>query len=482
MPLPKLTPKRNPWLRALDHEGSMLQGLLEEHGSPINLHELTAFDDNIARMKAVMQRHEIKHQIFFARKANKCGSLVTRALKNGIGVDTASLNEMRSSVDLGGNGETVINTSVIKDDALIGYAISHGILLILDNEDEIIRVKRMCKELDEKARVGIRIGGFVHEGEKLFTRFGFDVDDVRDILEKYMIPTQGNLLMYEGLHFHLDGYDREQRGTAMHWCMDLAQNILSIGLDTQFVDAGGGILMNYLEDATEWNAFMAELHKSVLGERMPITYRNDGLGHQLINGELHGKLAAYPYYNDVDTEQFLEQVLSCRNSEGKTVAQRLREQQLELRIEPGRSLLNQVGATVARVSNRKKDARGQWLVGLEMNMTQMRSGSADFLLDPSIVYQDASKKDDAVEVYFTGAYCLERDVLLKRAVQLKRLPDVGDIVIFPNTAGYMMHFFESEAHMFDLAKNLVTVYKMEQFAPFMEDSSYAKWQAGLLVQ
>jgi len=35
------------------------------------------------------------------------------------------------------------------------------------------------------------------------------------------------------------------------------------------------------------------------------------------------------------------------------------------------------------------------------------------------------------------------------------LPQVGDLVIFVNTAGYMMHFFESSAHLFPLATNLI---------------------------
>ena len=31
---------------------------------------------------------------------------------------------------------------------------------------------------------------------------------------------------------------------------------------------------------------------------------------------------------------------------------------------------------------------------------------------------------------------------------------IGDFVAFVNTAGYMMHFFETEAHLFELSQNL----------------------------
>jgi len=73
-----------------------------------------------------------------------------------------------------------------------------------------------------------------------------------------------------------------------------------------------------------------------------------------------------------------------------------------------------------------------------------------------VMYADLNEdKADAVEVYFTGAYCLERDVLLKRKISLPKLPEINDVVVFVNTAGYMMHFFETQAHLFELATNLV---------------------------
>ena len=32
---------------------------------------------------------------------------------------------------------------------------------------------------------------------------------------------------------------------------------------------------------------------------------------------------------------------------------------------------------------------------------------------------------------------------------------VGDIVVFPNTAGYLMHILESTSHQIPLARNLI---------------------------
>ncbi len=134
----------------------------------------------------------------------------------------------------------------------------------------------------------------------------------------------------------------------------------------------------------------------------------------------------------------------------------LRERNIELRMEPGRSLLDQTGMTMAKVIHRKKDQRGDWLIGLEMNRSQLMSSSADYLLDPILIPMQKSAGDSIpAAVFFTGGYCLEQDLILKRKITLQHLPYIGDIICFPNTAGYMMHFYETQSHLYDFTTNLV---------------------------
>jgi diaminopimelate decarboxylase len=104
-----------------------------------------------------------------------------------------------------------------------------------------------------------------------------------------------------------------------------------------------------------------------------------------------------------------------------------------------------------------------------MNRTQMFSSSADYLLDP-IFFPKTKKNEKTCEVYFVGSYCLEQELILKRKIVLPQTPEIGDLVCFVNTAGYMMHFYESEAHLFDLAKNLV-VEKTDKWQVY-EDEEY----------
>mgnify|MGYP003673267378 FL=1 len=470
----QLTPKTSDWMHELFNEQSVVKGLVERYGSPINVHHLPSFNNNCEMYKQVFESYGLKYRIFYARKANKSRGLVKQAFASGIGVDTASFKELEQSLALGGNSENLVLTAAIKTEPQIELAIKNGVPIILDNEDECVLTQAIAKRIGQKANVGFRISGFTVNQEKLYSRFGFDVDEVVNFIASYVGDNKSfDMLDVTGLHFHLDGYSTYQRSVSLVASIQIFSKLKEKGYAMSFIDIGGGILMNYLEDEKEWNTFNEQLKKSVLEDSNDITFNNNSLGFRLEDGQLRGKLNTYPFFNEINKESFIRKVLDFVDDQsGLSVASLLVKNGVELRIEPGRSLLDQVGMTIAKVIHRKKDAKGQWLVGLEMNMSQMMSSSADFLLDPFMLYNSEVEKNENVDVFFTGAYCLERDVLLKRKITLPRLPAIGEYVAFVNTAGYMMHFFETEAHLFELSSNLMFTGSNEKlsFFQFIDDA------------
>ncbi len=469
---PPLTPKMAPWMHKVFKDHTLLNDLFEQYGSPINLHHLRPFADNYKAYQAVLEQHKLKHTIFFARKANKCRAFAKKAEQLGFGVDTASYRELKECIELGCNPARLVLTAAVKNEQLVRLALTHNILMVLDNEDECRLVNRLAEELGKTPKVAIRISGFNCEGEKLYSRFGFDIENAGEFITNRIGPQQEFYnLRYSGLHFHLDGYSIKQRGAALIQTIALADRLQEQNISTSFIDIGGGLLTNYLADKTEWMNFWKELKKAVCGEREPVTFGNNGLGYRMVNDELCGKADVYPYFNEISKEQFLDAVLSYENRNGKSAALLMRERSIEFRMEPGRSLLDQTGMTVSKVAYRKKDSRGDWLAGLEMNRSQMFSSSADFLLDPKFIPVQTSTADiKPTPVYLTGSYCLEQDIILKRKIVLPRLPEIGDIIAFPNTAGYMMHFYETQSHLFEFSTNLVT----DSSSGFLQDEKWTE--------
>ncbi|WP_192085283.1 Y4yA family PLP-dependent enzyme [Algoriphagus sp. Y33] len=453
--LPKLTPITSPWMHELMEEKTVLNELLEKYGSPINIHQVDTMEKNFNSYQSVFEEFGLKHKIFLARKANKTKGVVQKAYALGMGIDTASLREYTQCLEMGIEASELIITAAVKNRQLVEKAVHHGSLLILDNEDECDLVQTVAKDQNKKANIGFRVSGFFLNEKKLYSRFGFDLLDIDNFITANFIESDKyHLLEYKGLHFHINGYSIEERRFSLAQCLAFSQLLSKKGLKTEFIDIGGGILMNYLNNESEWDYFNQQLRKAIGEKTSEITYENQGLGLEAVGGVMHGELKTYPFWSPVSKGDSLREILSHKPHSNESLGEIAKNLQLEIRMEPGRSMLDQVGLTIAKVAYRKVDSKGNRLVGLEMNMTQMLSGSADFLLDPFVIYQ-TDEVEEPVEVYFTGAYCLERDVLLKRKIGLPKLPMVGDLVVFVNTAGYMMHFFESSAHLFPLATNLI---------------------------
>ncbi len=446
----------HPWIQDLVANSSLLHKSVSKFSSPLNVQSLVPFEENIRAFKSVFDTYQLKHRVYFARKANKCVTYTKQAAELGEGVDTASFEELAQCLEAGINPTQLISTAAVKTQRLMELAVDNHVTIVIDNLDELDLLEKVTERTGKQANISLRVGGFTMDEVKLHTRFGFSISEAKKLILENL--AHHPKMEYVGLHFHLNGYSIPERASAIGQCIELIDALAEQNVKTFHLDIGGGYLVNYLSDRSEWETFHKELKRALLEERPELTYRNDPLGIVKIDDTLYGEAKVYPYYNEVHKEGFLESILTS-NVKGydQPIYQLLRDREIEMRIEPGRSLLDQTGITVARVAFRKHDSAGNLLVGLEMNRTQMKSSSADFLLDPIHLPHnllDSSDGEQETFGYVVGAYCLEQEFILLRKIKFQGTPAVGDLLVFVNTAGYMMHFFESQAHQFALAENV----------------------------
>ncbi len=90
------------------------------------------------------------------------------------------------------------------------------------------------------------------DNEKLYSRFGFDIDEMESFINSNLY-SKGKYtnLNYTGLHFLLNNYLTEERGASLSKCLFLAEKLEKQGFNTQFIDIGGGVLINYLQHKNE---------------------------------------------------------------------------------------------------------------------------------------------------------------------------------------------------------------------------------------
>lgn len=412
-----LTARVEPWMSDLCAHPEPMAEWLREHGSPLNIIDPRPMARNAGGLAQAATNLDVQLEIFFARKANKALALVSEARRLGLGVDVASERELQQTLDHDVPPERIVVTAAIKPDGLLALCVAHGVTVVIDNQDELHRLLAIAG--GQVPPIDLRLAPAV---QRLQTRFGFGFDEA---LEAAAQVTVG------GVHFHLDGYDAADRVSAIRESIDLVDALRQRGHDPRHIDIGGGIPISYLDSQSQWQRFWDEHH------RAPQTYDGHPLGR------------VYPYHQTLVHGAWLEQVLA-------PVAQDIGARDLTIRCEPGRSLLDGCGMTAARVQFRKQRGDGTWLIGAEMNRTQCRSGSDDFLVDPLLVHCDEhATTTGPVEGFLVGAYCIERELLTWRRLDFPEGVAVGDLIVFPNTAGYLMHLLESSSHQLPLARNLI---------------------------
>ncbi|UTS79118.1 Diaminopimelate decarboxylase [Phaeobacter piscinae] len=444
-----LRPRLEDWMVDLIADPPRLHALIEEFGAPLNIQSVEPFSRHIAALTGCVADFDLPFMPMFARKANKCLTYVQSARDQGIGIDTASHAEVEQCLAQGVPGHRIVCTAAVKDRALMALCAAGGVTIVLDNSDELALLEEVSQGGDRTISVGLRLNGFSCGGRAIYSRFGFTLSEIPGIVARL---ERSVALRLDGLHFHLNGYSAEERIAAISQTLPMVAEIRGDCSRDFFLDIGGGIPMNYLADPRQWDVWLAELDKALAGERDPITQHNDNLGRKRGPDGAPGTVDSYPVAQSLVQTDWMRQILQAPDGD-RTIAKRLRDAQVTLRCEPGRSLLDGCGMTVARVAFRKTDSAGESVIGVQMNRTQSRSGFSEFALDPLMV-PGKGPRGDAVAGYLAGTYCTESEWLTRRKMAFPHGVGVGDLMVFPNTAGYLMHFLESRSHQFPLARNI----------------------------
>ena len=442
----RLTARLEPWMQELLSDPALCRRLIDTYGSPVNVHEYSAMGRNVQELKSAAATHHIDFQVYFARKANKTMAAIDRAVQEACGVDVASLNELRQCLDRGVPAARIIVSAAVKSKALMELAITSGVTISLDNEDELRDVIELTNGNGEHLLVALRLA--INHPAIPATRFGLPATQWVQVLTNVEL---GAHVKVAGVHFHLNGYDARARSLGIHQGLDVIRQLRTMGHNPTFVDMGGGIPMSYLNSATQWQDFWSALATLPEGDET-LTWKSDRLGSSG-GGPSSG---VYPYYQDLTRGRWLDKVLTYVPESGTlSIASELHAAKIQLRCEPGRSLLDGCGLTLAEVAFTKKRSDGVPLVGLHMNRTQCRSTSADFLLDPVLVQVATSARKRTFDsAFLVGAYCIEEELLLRRRFEFPEGVAAGDLIAFPNTAGYLMHIVESASHQLPLAANI----------------------------
>lgn len=396
----------------------------EVGGHPFHLLYPERVARNIRAFHDEFAQAGVRGVIYYGKKANKAACVVDECRKNDAGVDVSSIQELRAALASGVDGGLLVVTGPSKSEELLRLATDVGALIAVDAEDELERLIGLgCAR---RARVLLRV-----QPPGSYSRFGMSFELLEWAID--MLVGEPSIEL-EGFSFHLSGYKYRERARLAAQLVDWSLRARRLGHPITTISIGGGFGVDYVPKEA-WKTFVSEA--------------NPRWFHA---GEAPALHSYYPYHFEAPGPKMLANILAHDD-----LAARLRADDLTVAIEPGRSLLDRAGSTVFRVQGVKNlYTEGHPYLMLTANGTSLSLSeqwfNSEYLPDP-VLWPPGS--GTVTPTCVGGASCLESDMLSRRRIPLPRAAVVGDLLVYPNTAGYQMDSNESAFHQLPIPPKVV---------------------------
>ncbi|WP_245718107.1 Y4yA family PLP-dependent enzyme [Nocardia miyunensis] len=410
---------RDEWELRLLTDPNLLRDIAFAVGGPFHVMYPDRVGDNIDGFHATFAQAGVDGAIYYGKKANKASCVVRACAEHDAGVDVSSVGELSSALAQGIRGEELMVTGPAKSAELLWLAARHGALIAVDAPDELDGLVRAGLP----ARVLLRM--LPPDSNSRFGMSGAELDAA-------LRRTDLGPITVEGFSFHLSGYDPIARAELAATLIDRCRAAREQGHRARTISIGGGFAVDYVSERT-WRDFLADSDS----RRFHADKRFDSY---------------YPYHTECPGPAMLNEILRHGN-----LAQRLRENEVRLAIEPGRALLDRAGSTVFRIQGVKTrtahDDSYQLLTvdGTSLSLSEQWFDS-EYLPDPALW---PTRPGAPTPASVGAATCLESDMLSWRRIPLPRAADIGDLLVYPNTAGYQMDSNESAFHELPIPPKVV---------------------------
>ena len=367
--------------------------LAKEFKTPLYVMDQELIETTIDKMKKAFQSNRFDTQIAYAGKAFLSMGMLKLVDAKELDLDVVSGGELYTAykagfpmdrVHLHGNNKTVEELEM---------AIEFGIKeIVIDNEDEIDKIERICREKGKKQAVLVRIDpgieAHTHHYIKtsgLTSKFGISLfqDNLFDIIKRL---NDSEWIEFKGFHTHIGS--------------QIFQSAFFIfALDEIF---------KYLDKL-----------KKELGIVVHTVNMGGGFG---------------VYYKEGDDPKPIEEVLSEIITYTEAMEIKYQIGFKELCIEPGRSIVGNAGTTLYEVGGIKETVGGKTYVFIDGGMSDnIRTALYQAEYEAGVVSK--LNDTDVREITLAGKLCESGDIIIEKG-KLPKATEIGDIVAVTTTGAY----------------------------------------------
>jgi diaminopimelate decarboxylase len=225
--------------------------LVEQFGTPLYVYSAAAIRERVLAFKAAFR--EIDHTICYSVKANSNLSLLRLLAKLGCGFDVVSGGELERVFRAAPKSvKRAVFSGVGKTSAELDAALKAGILLFnVESASELDSLAGCAAKLKRTAHVAFRVNPDVPADTHPYIstglqkhKFGVPLADARSL---YSQAAKSKFLRVAGVSVHIGSQitDSAPFSATMHRVADLVRQLRADGHRIRFIDAGGGLGINY---------------------------------------------------------------------------------------------------------------------------------------------------------------------------------------------------------------------------------------------
>lgn len=237
--------------RELHCESASLTQLAEQYGTPLYVYSGTTIQERFRTFDAAFQ--STAHTVCYSVKANSNLAILRALASLGAGFDVVSGGELERVLRVRRKAASrVVFSGVGKTTAEMDLALRSSILLFnLESEAELEALAERAARLRKTARVAFRVNPdvlakthpYITTGMREH-KFGVPISDARRL---YALAAQYDWLEPAGISVHIGSQITEVTPfrKTMERVVKLADELMREGLNIGFIDAGGGLGIDY---------------------------------------------------------------------------------------------------------------------------------------------------------------------------------------------------------------------------------------------
>lgn len=367
--------------------------LAKKYGTPLYVLDEDLIRKNCEKFKKSIDNYYNKNGLVcYASKAFSCKEIYRIMKDEDLGVDVVSIGEMYTAISAGFPSEKIYLHGNNKTMEELKFAVEHKIgRIVVDNLNELEWLSLICKEMNSKVDILIRVKpgidahthDFIRTGQ-IDSKFGFAIE-TGEALNAAKIASKLDNINLIGAHCHI------------------GSQILDVD---PFVLAAD-VMMKFISDV-----------KDEIGVEMCELNLGGGFGIKYVDED-----------DPVDYEEYMKAVSS-------TIQKKCDQYNLNkpfIVIEPGRSLIAPTGITLYTVGSRKEIPNVRTYVSVDGGMTDNpRYAIYRSEYDAVVANKAGEEKNELVTI---AGKCCESGDLIGENMPLQHA-EAGDILVVCATGAY----------------------------------------------